>query len=89
VLLPPYPPSVAIASLLVAGVTWWACWFCGGDGLSGVLRYASHAGSNHAHYTMLRDTLAMIVDKPLRGWGTAVLSKAFNIFVLTKPCPLW
>ncbi|WP_183130051.1 pilin glycosylation ligase domain-containing protein, partial [Serratia plymuthica] len=50
-----HPQAVAIVSLLVAGgsvaatlVLWW------GNELGGALRYASHTGSNHARYTMLR-----------------------------------
>lgn len=33
------------------------------------LEYIAHHGSNHARWTMLRDTLRMIAEKPLSGWG--------------------
>ncbi|MBU5412421.1 PglL family O-oligosaccharyltransferase [Serratia ureilytica] len=36
-----------------------------GEGLG----YLSHDGSNQARWTMLRDTLRMIAEKPLLGWG--------------------
>nr|WP_232020764.1 O-antigen ligase family protein [Serratia quinivorans] len=83
-----YPQAVAIASLLVAGgsvaaalVLWW------GSELGGALRYASHAGSNHARYTMLRDTLAMIAEKPLLGWGYGGFEYSFQHFRINQTPP--
>ncbi|RYM61152.1 polymerase [Serratia proteamaculans] len=83
-----HPQAVAIASLLVAGgtlvgvlVLWW------GSELGGALRYASHAGSNHARYTMLRDTLAMIAEKPLLGWGYGGFEYSFQHFRINQTPP--
>jgi O-antigen polymerase len=45
----------------LAGMLW--------AGPDGGLDYISHEGSNQARWTMLRDTLRMIVEKPLLGWG--------------------
>ncbi|WP_434462595.1 Wzy polymerase domain-containing protein [Serratia plymuthica] len=83
-----YPQVIAIASLLMAGgtlvgvlVLWW------GSELGGALRYASHAGSNHARYTMLRDTLAMIAEKPLLGWGYGSFEYSFQHFRINQTPP--
>ncbi|MBD8214481.1 PglL family O-oligosaccharyltransferase [Erwinia persicina] len=83
-----YPQAVAIASLLVAGgtvaaalVLWW------GSELGGALRYASHTGSNHARYAMLRDTLAMIAEKPLLGWGYGGFEYSFQHFRINQTPP--
>ncbi|MEE4412025.1 MULTISPECIES: PglL family O-oligosaccharyltransferase [unclassified Serratia (in: enterobacteria)] len=83
-----YPQVIAIASLLMAGgtlvgvlVLWW------GSELGGALRYASHAGSNHARYTMLRDTLAMIAEKPLLGWGYGGFEYSFQYFRINQTPP--
>ncbi|RJF58662.1 polymerase [Serratia inhibens] len=83
-----YPQVIAIASLLMAGgtlvgvlVLWW------GSELGGALRYASHAGSNHARYTMLRDTLAMIAEKPLLGWGYGGFEYSFQHFRINQTPP--
>lgn len=83
-----YLQAVAIASLLVIGSTlaaalvlWW------GNELGGALRYASHTGSNHARYTMLRDTLAMIAEKPLFGWGYGGFEYSFQHFRINQTPP--
>ncbi|MBI6182966.1 O-antigen ligase family protein [Serratia proteamaculans] len=83
-----YPHVIAIAFLLIAGgtlvgvlVLWW------GSELGGALRYASHAGSNHARYTMLRDTLAMIAEKPLLGWGYGGFEYSFQHFRINQMPP--
>ena len=83
-----YPHAVAIASVLVIGSTlaailvlWW------GNELGGALRYASHTGSNHARYTMLRDTLAMIAEKPILGWGYGGFEYSFQHFRINQTPP--
>ncbi|WP_149543247.1 PglL family O-oligosaccharyltransferase [Serratia marcescens] len=83
-----HPQAVAIVSLLVAGgtvaaalVLWW------GSELGGALRYASHTGSNHARYTMLSDTLAMIAEKPLLGWGYGGFEYSFQHFRINQTPP--
>jgi O-antigen polymerase len=48
------------------------------------LRYISHGLSNHARYTMLHDTLAMIVQKPLLGWGYGGFEYEFQHFRLAQ-----
>ncbi|MBU9828519.1 O-antigen ligase C-terminal domain-containing protein [Rahnella sp. FC061912-K] len=48
------------------------------------LEYVSHAGSNHARYTMYRDTLAMIGEKPLAGWGYGGFEYSFQHFRLAQ-----
>ncbi|HEJ8022857.1 O-Antigen ligase [compost metagenome] len=83
-----YPHAVAIASVLVIGSTlaailvlWW------GNELGGALRYASHTDSNHARYTMLRDTLAMIAEKPILGWGYGGFEYSFQHFRINQTPP--
>ncbi|OAT33515.1 lipid A core-O-antigen ligase [Buttiauxella ferragutiae ATCC 51602] len=48
------------------------------------LHYAGHDGSNHARYIMLRDTLAMIGQKPLSGWGYGGFEYSFQHFRLAQ-----
>lgn len=48
------------------------------------LRYLSHSLSNHARYAMLRDTLAMIGQKPLAGWGYGGFEYSFQHFRLAQ-----
>lgn len=47
------------------------------------LRYVSHNSSNNSRYTMLRDTLTMIGQKPLYGWGYGGFEYSFQHFRLT------
>ncbi|WP_232037656.1 PglL family O-oligosaccharyltransferase [Serratia rubidaea] len=51
------------------------------------LRYVSHAASNHARYTMLRDTLAMIAEKPWSGWGYGGFEFSFQHFRVHQAVP--
>ncbi|AKJ43962.1 hypothetical protein QQ39_16255 [Pragia fontium] len=48
------------------------------------LSYISHAGSNHARWTMLHDTLTMIAEKPLLGWGYGGFEYSFQHFRLVQ-----
>ncbi|RTF43127.1 PglL family O-oligosaccharyltransferase [Serratia marcescens] len=50
----------------------------------------SHDHSNLARWTMLRDTLAMIGDKPWQGWGYGSFEYAFQHFRInqTPPTPV-
>lgn len=76
-----YSQAVTMASVLVVGgviVAALVLW------LAGDMGYASHAGSNHARLTMLRDTLAMIVEKPLFGWGYGGFEYSFQHFRLAQ-----
>lgn len=56
------------------------------QGLSaeGALRSASYDSSNHARYIMLRDTLAMISQKPFAGWGYGGFEYSFQHFRLAQ-----
>lgn len=51
------------------------------------LRYVSHAASNHARYTMLRDTLAMIAEQPWSGWGYGGFEYSFQHFRVHQALP--
>jgi O-antigen polymerase len=76
-----YPRAITIASVLVVGAVIAAAlvlWL-GSD-----MRYASHAGSNHARYAMLKSTLAMIAEKPLLGWGYGGFEYSFQHFRLAQ-----
>lgn len=74
------------AVLLVAG---------GVVGLAGMLwggpenglGYLSHDGSNLARWTMLRDTLRMIAEKPLLGWGYGGFEYQFLHFRINQLPP--
>ena len=74
------------AVLLVAGVLiglagmLWA-------GPEGGLGYLSHEGSNQARWTMLRDTLRMIAEKPLLGWGYGGFEYQFLHFRINQLPP--
>lgn len=48
------------------------------------LDYVSHDGSNHARFTMFRDTLAMIGEKPIAGWGYGGFEYSFQHFRLAQ-----
>lgn len=76
-----YPQMVTISAVLVVGgviaaalVLW----------LGSDMRYASHTGSNHARYAMLKSTLAMIAEKPLLGWGYGGFEYSFQHFRLAQ-----
>lgn len=47
----------------------------------------NHDASNQARYTMLRDTLAMIAQKPLLGWGYGGFEFCFQHFRLAQTPP--
>lgn len=72
-----YPQAVTIVLALVIGAVIAATlvlWL-GSD-----MRYASHTGSNHARYAMLKSTMAMIAEKPLLGWGYGGFEYSFQHF---------
>lgn len=56
-------------------------------GPEGGLGYLSHEGSNQARWTMLRDTLHMIADKPLLGWGYGGFEYQFLHFRINQAPP--
>ncbi|MFI8416766.1 O-antigen ligase family protein [Serratia sp. NPDC078593] len=51
------------------------------------MRYTSHTFSNHARYTMLRDAIAMIMEKPLGGWGYGSFEYNFQHFRIHQTLP--
>ncbi|QDI46385.1 O-antigen ligase family protein [Serratia marcescens] len=55
-----------------------------GDSGSGTLQYNDPAGSIHTRYTVLHDTLAMIIQKPLLGWGYGGFEYSFQHFRVTQ-----
>lgn len=63
----------------LAGTFWW-----GGEVRLG---YLSHEGSNHARWTMLRDTLSMIAERPLLGWGYGGFEHSFLHFRINQTPP--
>lgn len=76
-----YQRAVTIASVLIVGgviaavmLLWLGSDMC----------YASHASSNQARYAMLNSTLAMIVEKPLLGWGYGGFEYSFQHFRLAQ-----
>ncbi|WP_429619449.1 Wzy polymerase domain-containing protein [Serratia sp. 2723] len=68
----------AMLSGVVLGVGWFAD--VAGEPIS-------HVGSNHARWTMLRDTLAMIVEKPFLGWGYGGFEYSFQHFRINQTPP--
>ncbi|CAI1906979.1 O-antigen ligase RfaL [Serratia fonticola] len=79
-----YSRAVAISTLLVTGGAIAALVLWLGNDLGGALRYASHSGSNYARFVMLHDTLAMIAEKPLTGWGYGGFEYSFQHFRLAQ-----
>lgn len=75
--------SLMVVGLLIGCITL----LDGGGGDHGPL-YVSHDSSNHARYTMLRDTLMMIGQKPLAGWGYGGFEFNFQHFRLTQAPPV-
>lgn len=47
----------------------------------------NHEGSNQARWTMLRDTLAMIAEKPWLGWGYGGFEYGFQHFRINQTPP--
>lgn len=75
--------ALAVAgALLGLGVMLWAA---GDEGQT--LRYISHDGSTVARLSMLHDTLAMIAEKPLLGWGYGGFEYHFQHFRIAQIPP--
>ncbi len=74
------------AVLLVAGVLVGLAGMLWGGPENG-LSYLSHDGSNLARWTMLRDTLHMIAEKPLLGWGYGNFEYNFLHFRINQVPP--
>jgi len=71
-----------VGALLGLGVMLWAA---GNEGQT--LRYISHDGSTVARLSMLHDTLAMIAEKPLLGWGYGGFEYHFQHFRIAQIPP--
>ncbi|VEA61605.1 Lipid A core - O-antigen ligase and related enzymes [Serratia plymuthica] len=74
------------AVLLVAGGLMGLAGMLWGGSEDG-LRYLSHEGSNQARWSMLRDTLRMIAEKPLLGWGYGGFEYNFMHFRINQTPP--
>lgn len=60
----------------------------GGLGFGGeTIMTISHEQSNQARWTMLRDTLSMIAEKPLLGWGYGSFEYTFQHFRINQATP--
>ncbi|MFK8256350.1 O-antigen ligase family protein [Erwinia sp. AnSW2-5] len=77
--------TTAAIAAVVAGVILGASWLYSGQSL---LPLTDHTFSNQARWTMLRDTLAMIADKPWLGWGYGGFEYDFQHFRLNQSPPV-
>jgi O-antigen polymerase len=80
-----YPTGSALAcAAILTGVLvgLGGLWF-GGETIVSI----SHEQSNQARWTMLRDTLSMIADKPLLGWGYGSFEFAFQHYRINQASP--
>lgn len=80
-----YPKGSALSCVaLLSGVLLgWGGLAVGGDTLVTI----SHEHSNNARWSMLQDTLAMITEKPLMGWGYGSFEYAFQHFRINQIPP--
>lgn len=74
------------AALLVAGGSVGLAVMLWGGAENG-LGYLSHDGSNLARWSMLRDTLRMIAEKPVLGWGYGGFEYSFMHFRINQVPP--
>lgn len=75
------PRTIGAAAALTGGVLLGSSWLLLGHSL---LPLTDHAHSNLARWTMLRDTLAMIADKPWQGWGYGGFEYDFQHFRINQ-----
>ena len=54
---------------------------------NGAVNTVNHTHSNLARWSMFRDTLSMIVDRPLSGWGYGSFEYAFQHFRINQVPP--
>ncbi|MGL1813979.1 UNVERIFIED_CONTAM: polymerase [Serratia marcescens] len=80
-----YPTGSALACTAIISGVWGGVgglWF-GGETIMSI----SHEQSNQARWTMLRDTLSMIAEKPLLGWGYGSFEFAFQHYRINQAFP--
>ncbi|AMG98901.1 MAG: Wzy polymerase domain-containing protein [Enterobacter asburiae] len=75
------PRTISAAAALTGGVLLGSSWLLLGHSL---LPLTDHAHSNLARWSMLRDTLAMIGDKPWQGWGYGGFEYDFQHFRINQ-----
>ncbi|CAI1530965.1 Lipid A core - O-antigen ligase and related enzymes [Serratia fonticola] len=78
------PNTVNAVAALTGGVALGSAWLLSGEAL---LPLTDHSGSNMARWTMLRDTLAMIAERPLLGWGYGGFEYDFQHFRVNQSPP--
>lgn len=76
--------TVSAVGALTGGVFLGGAWLLLGHYL---IPLVNHAPSNLARWTMLRDTLAMIADKPWQGWGYGGFEYDFQHFRVNQVPP--
>lgn len=69
---------------LAGGIALGSAWLLSGNA---ILPLTDHTGSNLARWSMLRDTLVMISDKPLQGWGYGGFEYDFQHFRVNQMPP--
>lgn len=78
---------MAAVSLILTGALSGAAIMASAWGGDAGFAYVSHSHSNQARYTMLRDTLTMITEKPWSGWGYGGFEYSFMHFRITQTPP--
>ena len=78
------PRTVSAIAALTVGVLLGASWLFLGQS---VIPLVDHSHSNLARWTMLRDTLAMIADRPWQGWGYGGFEYDFQHFRVYQTSP--
>lgn len=78
------PRTISAAAALTGGVLLGSSWLLTGHTL---LPLTDHTHSNLARWTMLRDTLAMIGNKPWQGWGYGGFEYDFQHFRINQKPP--
>ncbi|WP_448666233.1 Wzy polymerase domain-containing protein [Serratia plymuthica] len=78
--------AAAMGLILIGALLGVAIMTSGWGGDAG-FAYVSHSHSNQARYTMLRDTLTMITEKPWSGWGYGGFEYSFMHFRITQTPP--
>ncbi|WP_172641801.1 O-antigen ligase [Serratia sp. S4] len=78
------PNTLGAVIALTGGVVLGSAWLISGNS---PLPLTDHTGSNLARWSMLSDTLAMIIEKPLLGWGYGGFEYDFQHFRVNQVPP--